>query len=232
MSASDTFGAPQEPTGKMSVAYDHLRYCAINGLLRPGRRLAANELAAFYRISATPIRDAMMQLALEGFIEREAGHGYAVKSYSVADQEDRLRICHIALAASLDDGAIAPSNLLTDLALLASESHDDEARAAERVAGGFESVFLSLTSSGRNRLMRALTRTMVDQTHFVRLLSLKDADGRREGVSSLVTFASALAKNDGDAAKAAFREHLHGLIERLPELVSEANRRAAAARFP
>lgn len=174
MSSPDFHLMPHDAPGKASVAYDHLKHSAIHGRLRPGRRLAPQDLTDFYRVSATPIRDAMVQLAIEGFIDREAGRGFAVKPFSIEDQRERLEMCFFSLSFSLETLNEPPQALLEDLAALDAGTLGEGEEAAGRLAGKVEAVFTAMASTTRNGVLNALTRVVVDQTHFVRRLDLME----------------------------------------------------------
>ena len=53
-------------------AVSALREEIIHGRLRPGERLSELDLSQQFNISRSPIREALVQLALEGFVERAA----------------------------------------------------------------------------------------------------------------------------------------------------------------
>lgn len=223
---------PHDAPGKASVAYDHLKYAAINGKLRPGRRLAPQDLTDFYRVSATPIRDAMVQLAIEGFIEREAGRGFAVKPFSVEDQGGRLEMCFFSLSFSLETLDELPQALLEDMAALDAGALGEGPGGADRVARKVEMVFAALASATRNSTLNALTRAVVDQTHFVRLIDFEDAATRERMLERLKRFAEAIKAGDRDRAREIFRDKLRERLTRMPDLVQKANLAASTAGFP
>lgn len=232
MSSPDFHLMPHDAPGKASVAYDHLKHSAIHGRLRPGRRLAPQDLTDFYRVSATPIRDAMVQLAIEGFIDREAGRGFAVKPFSIEDQRERLEMCFFSLSFSLETLNEPPQALLDDLAALDAGTLGEGEEAAGRLAGKVEAVFTAMASTTRNGVLNALTRVVVDQTHFVRRLDLMETGTRERTLERLKRFAAAVQAGDRETARKIFRDKLDERLARMPGLVREANVLASAAPFP
>ena len=63
-------------------AYDHLRLRLINGDFVPGTRIRYGPVGKELGISATPVREAIGQLANEGFVQLVPQLGAIVKSFS------------------------------------------------------------------------------------------------------------------------------------------------------
>lgn len=63
-------------------AYEALSGKIISGKLKAGERLTEEGLCAEFRISRTPLRDALSKLAQEGLIEPLPTRGYQVKSFT------------------------------------------------------------------------------------------------------------------------------------------------------
>lgn len=69
-----------------------LRKQILSGELPGGTRLYEVSLAEALEISRTPVREAMARLAEEGLLERVAGGGFAVRSFTFADVIDAIEI--------------------------------------------------------------------------------------------------------------------------------------------
>jgi GntR family transcriptional regulator, carbon starvation induced regulator len=67
---------------------DALRTDILSGDLRPGERLRAADLAPRYGVSATPLREALQRLAVEGLVVLDARVGVTVSKISTGDLRD------------------------------------------------------------------------------------------------------------------------------------------------
>lgn len=74
--------------------YEHLRVLMNRGRLRPGNFLDLNALAAEIGISRTPLRDALLRLECEGFVEILARKGVRITELTL----DRIRDIYEMLA--------------------------------------------------------------------------------------------------------------------------------------
>jgi GntR family transcriptional regulator of vanillate catabolism len=69
-----------------------LRQKILSGELPGGTRLFEVTIAEALDISRTPVREAMARLAEEGLLERAAGGGFAVRSFTPADVVDAIEL--------------------------------------------------------------------------------------------------------------------------------------------
>jgi len=65
-----------------------LRIDILEGVLRPGQRIRANEMTERYRVSATPLREALQRLAVEKLVELDPRLGATVAPITDEDLTD------------------------------------------------------------------------------------------------------------------------------------------------
>ncbi|RLL65703.1 GntR family transcriptional regulator [Streptomyces sp. Z26] len=69
-----------------------LRAALLSGELRPGTVYSAPALAAEYGVSATPVREAMLELTREGLVEAVRNKGFRVTEVSERDLDDATEV--------------------------------------------------------------------------------------------------------------------------------------------
>lgn len=88
-----------------SKIYRILREAIIKGQLKPGERLVQDELAKTLNVSRMPIREAIKQLAAEGYVTVEPHKGAVVKQFTIQELEEiyflRAKFEPMAAAESL-----------------------------------------------------------------------------------------------------------------------------------
>ncbi|MET7289836.1 GntR family transcriptional regulator [Streptomyces sp. NPDC005573] len=77
-------GAVTRSTLRQQIA-DALRDEVLAGRLRPGRAFTVKEIADQYGVSATPVREALVDLSAQGILEADQHRGFSVPEYSLAD---------------------------------------------------------------------------------------------------------------------------------------------------
>ena len=78
-----------QPQGLMrDTVYDQIRADILSCDLQPGVQLRENDLAQRYRVSKSPVRDALLRLQEQGLIEVLPRKGYRVVPVSVSDARE------------------------------------------------------------------------------------------------------------------------------------------------
>lgn len=73
------------PTTLSGAAYARLRHDILEGALPPGRKLRIEDACTRTGSTSTPVREALNQLAMEGFVERREQRGFVVADVSAAE---------------------------------------------------------------------------------------------------------------------------------------------------
>jgi DNA-binding GntR family transcriptional regulator len=93
--------------------YEHLRAAIESGELEPGTFLDQNAISADLGISRTPLRDALIQLDLEGFVEVLPRRGVRVRQLTLSDVRHLYEIIGALEGAALlaSRAAVEPGDL-------------------------------------------------------------------------------------------------------------------------
>ncbi|MER8221507.1 GntR family transcriptional regulator [Streptomyces sp. NPDC094143] len=84
MPGSTGTGAVMRSTLRQQIA-DALRDEVLAGRLQPGQEFTVKEIAEQYGVSATPVREALVDLSAQGLLEADQHRGFRVHEYSVED---------------------------------------------------------------------------------------------------------------------------------------------------
>jgi DNA-binding GntR family transcriptional regulator len=76
---------PESPTTLSSSVYSKLRRDIIAGALSPGRKLRIEEACVRTGATSTPVREALNQLAVEGFVARVQQRGFMIADVSAEE---------------------------------------------------------------------------------------------------------------------------------------------------
>ena len=229
--------SPSDSVGKSAATHDYLKDLAIKGRLRPGRHLSPVELADQMRVSITPIRDALVRLAEEGYLTWAATRGYFTKPFSVDEQRDLLSLLWLnrlpALLLGASPVASAALASLVDLPRDPRITDPHTAPAAiEAAARCLEDQHRVLAEATGNKVLARQAQGQIERTYLVRRLDLSEPARRRTAAARLSEVAQALIAEDLSTAFAVTRLHLGDLERRLPALVALANSQALQSDFP
>ncbi|WP_445279945.1 GntR family transcriptional regulator [Streptomyces sp. DSM 118148] len=224
-------GTVTRSTLRQQIA-DALRDEVLAARLTPGRAFTVKEIAEQYGVSATPVREALVDLSAQGILEADQHRGFRVPEYSLTDYRRMLEARGLVTdgmfqALTHDHPAFADMDSpRTTAALAAVRRRGEEAQRA--AAAGDLTVLIGYDL----RFWRELSRLfgnpyLADFLHRLRVQSwvcavqhlrrLPDVRGRLwAGHTELV---DALARREAGAAReivAAANAHSLALLERLP----------------
>ncbi len=95
-------------TSKTEEAYERLRSAITYGELKPGEPLVADKICRMLHVGRTPLREALRQLRMEGYVDIVPNKGAVVTSYS---QEDVSAIYDVIRVLEPHAVALATRNL-------------------------------------------------------------------------------------------------------------------------
>ncbi len=148
-----------------SHAYHALRGLVLEGGYPPGSRLKEAELATLLGVSRTPVREALLQLDVEGLVELTPNRGAVVRQLTRADVDEILVLraileafCASTAATSMAADAIDELDVLhTELELEAARpGYDGQASALAALNTGFHRAVI--VGSGNTRIAAVLER--------------------------------------------------------------------------
>lgn len=212
-------------------AYQRLRGEILHGALMPGERLTAANLHDRFALGLTPIREALMRLAVEGLVDAETHRGARVASVSLdafSDlMETRRSIERLCLTASIQKGdATWESEIVAAMHLLSRtplpESESDRAAAAEweRQHRRFHTALVC--ACGSEWLLR-FWNTLADHSERfrkIRLLHHRDANAEVRDVNAEHrAIMAAVLERDVETANALMEQHLRATEQSVARLL-------------
>jgi DNA-binding GntR family transcriptional regulator len=193
-----------------ATAYDRIRRDLLFGDLANSPRLAEQELAKRYRMSRTPVREALQRLALAGFLSSSPGGGYLPHRISARDMREihELRILLEPLAARL---AVHHMTAEQEAALGRLSQAGTSALNSRvptelpKIDAEFHSALAA--ASGNATLARVLA-AITDRLAAHHSFTLGDHDGQAQLVAGHEDIVRALRARDENGAANAVASHL------------------------
>jgi DNA-binding GntR family transcriptional regulator len=187
-----------------------IRADIVTGIVRSGEVHTVGAFAERLGVSATPVREALLDLVSEGLVELIPNRGFRVPSLSSHDLDELVELRLILEVASIDRlvGRIGSSQL-TELRHWAQETVD---HARCRDLSGFleadRKFHLLLLAQDENRRLVDLVASLRDQTplHGLPHLALESLTKSAEEHLELI---DAIASGDSDRAHRSIERHIH-----------------------
>lgn len=189
---------------------DALRAAIVSGEMRPGLLYSAPTLAAQFEVSATPVREAMLDLVKEGLVEPVRNRGFRVREISEhqLDEITELRaLIEVPTIARLA-AVIRPDQVdqLADLSRdICAAAADGDLVAYIEADRRFHLAALSL--AGNQRLVEVVCQ-LRSQTRLYGLSRLVAERRLTASAEEHVGLVDALRRHDVEACEQLMRRHL------------------------
>lgn len=208
-------------------AYRHIRKKLLEGSVAPGSRLSYGTIGKEIGISATPVREAVGQLASEGFVElvpqlgavvRELTRDEAIELYELREALESFAASHAAERISARQLKELEDNLAQSAELVQKVKVSGKGKADKSVAKKFHALDLSfhmtIIEASRNRRMlkvvgdsHILTRVFQADRHEFTLDILETTQSEHAAIAKAI--------QSGEAAKSheAMRQHIRNSLD-------------------
>ena len=188
-----------------------LRAAVISGELRPGVVYSAPSLATQFGVSATPVREAMLDLAGEGLVDIVRNKGFRVTELSEKDLDDlsELRaLIEVPTVRRIAAAGVAP-DVVASLRPLATTI--EEAAAAgdliTHVAADMEFHLRLLALAGNTHLVETV-RSLRARSRIYGLRRLADRDELVPSAHEHAELLDLIAAGDADGAERLMDGHI------------------------
>lgn len=214
-------------TNNSQKAYQHIRRKLLDGTVPPGSRLSYGTIGKEIGVSATPVREAVGQLASEGFVElvpqlgavvRELTREEAIELYELREAMESYAAARAAERISDRQLSDLRKNLEKSRELVEKVQTSGKVAASKSVANKFHALDLAfhmtIIEASRNRRMlkvvgdsHILTRIFQADRHRFRLDILETTQAEHS------TIANAVAARKSDDAHEAMQRHIRNSLE-------------------
>lgn len=208
-------------------AYRHIRKKLLDGSVTPGARLSYGTIGKEIGISATPVREAVGQLASEGFVElvpqlgavvRELTRDEAIELYELREALESYAAARAAERIGDRQLSELRENLEQSRILTEEVRKSGKAKAGKAIAKKFHALDLSfhmtIIEASRNQRMLKV----VGDSHILTRIFQADRHSFSQEIldatlSEHSAIESAVRKGDGSAAREAMQRHIRNSLE-------------------
>jgi DNA-binding GntR family transcriptional regulator len=198
---------------------DVLRARILTGRLKAGEPIRQEQVAKEMGISRIPLREALSQLAAEGFVSLVAHKGAVVAPLSLAEVEELFEL-RLALEAGLLRRAI-PNLTATDFQVLSDLIQESQSPAGLARWGDLnwrfhEALYLP---ARRPVTLKLLRRVHDNIDRYLRLEVALSAEGRQRGCREHLELLDLCRRQDIKNAEALLTRHITATAENLQKAI-------------
>lgn len=209
-----------------------LSVAIISGELEPGTVVSVPGLATQFGVSATPVREAMLDLEKRGFVESVRNKGFRITSVGEDDLREIVQVRRwLEVPAMRIAAERFPADRLPEFRELAEQIIRSAATADFAAYLAADSRFhLALIALTGNRRLVGLVEELRSQTRMVGLADLRDTRELEQSANEHHVLLDLLVAGDADAAETLMHSHIGhvlgwwaGRAEDHPETADDAS---------
>jgi len=194
--------------------YRALKTEIIKGSLKPGIKLSEGKIAVQMGVSRTPVREALKELAAEGFVKMNPNQAVVVSNASVEDVQEVLQIRGVleGLAARLAIKMISEEEI-KELEKYQKQmeyyTKKDDVLAFSEMDDEFHKLILNICSN--NRLIQ-IRKNLCDQARRYRIRSLSVPGRLKYSLKEHQEIVEALKRKNAEQADRVSQKHIENVL--------------------
>jgi len=197
--------------------YRILKTEIVKRYLKPGTKLLEVKIAKQMGVSRTPIREAIRELAAEGFVKIIPNQGVIVSIASIEDTQEVLQIRSVleGLAARLATKVINGEEikeLEKYIEQMEYYANKDNALAFSKIDVEFHELILNIC--GNNRLIQ-IRKNLSDHAHRYRIRSLSIPGRLKDSLKEHQEIVKALKRKDSEQAGRLSQKHIENVLKNI-----------------
>lgn len=201
--------AKSAPNRLAQTVYDSIKADLFEFRLMPGERFSENDLATQFKVSRTPVREALYRLCQEGYIEVASKSGWTVRAFDFEYFEnlyDLRVVLELAAVRRLCERVPMPAlTELRDIWLVPAEQRlSDPTRMAE-LDEGFHTTLLDAAG---NPEMARVFRELTDRIRIIRRLDFTSAERIHATYAEHAQVLRKILRRKADDASLLLRSHI------------------------
>lgn len=190
-----------------------------------GEPVVINDIADHLRVSATPVRESLIRLKCEGFLDETARRGFVTKVLTVKEMEDLYNLILLILVHSIKHHHGIDVERMTRLPPPPSSNGGDQTRIVDCIRY-FDALYEQVVSPFRSEIMSHLLQNACERTRYLRAIDFETPGHLAETLRFCEDLISALRAHDSSRAIGMIEEHFAEKITRIPILTKEGISRA------
>ncbi len=221
-------------TVAMQDIYTILRDMILSFELYPGSRVTETELADYFKVSRTPIREALLKLENEGHLTIRSKQGCFIRQIDIAELSEYYRVrISLEMAAVEDACNHMPASEIEGLLQIWAPDKLPEKIMPNVMEDRDESFHIALALGGRNEILAKYLRDINDHIRVIRRVDFTDPDRINRTFQEHHQILLAILNRDIGKARNLIKRHIQRSEEfaKTLTLTQLARKKSRAIRF-
>jgi len=201
--------------------YDSLKDSIINNELKANQRINEKQLAEYFKVSRTPIREAVLRLEAKGFVRIDSYRRAVVKEISYQELMEIFQVLgaldRLAVSQAVDNLTPQNTNKLEDL--IEKMERNCNLKLIEKYFEFNEKFHNEIWKAVENKLLLEVLYSFRDRMQrytYARILAFKKPEALEKSMKQHKALLSAIKRKDKERLKKMIVEHRVSLLKFPP----------------
>lgn len=230
---SDASTQAQKPAAAVDI-YQTLREMILSFELYPGSRVTETELADFFGVSRTPVREALLRLEHEGHLHIRSKQGCFIRQIDIEELSAYYRVrTALEMAAVEDACSHMPTSEVEQLVAFWDPAKQPTDISSAVMEENDESFHLALAIGSKNSILVKYLRDINDHIRVIRRVDFNDPERIRRTYQEHHGIALSILNREPTKARSLIKRHIRRSEEfaKTLTLTQLARKKALANRF-
>ena len=227
---SESIGKPEGAAGTLaSSVYDMMRQDILKGDLPPGEKLRVEYLRDRYGVGASPIREALNRLSVDGVVMRVDQKGFRVATVSVAELDELIKTRCWLEETAIRESIAAGDDAWEERLVMAFHRLSKAPRSAEQITYAINpdwevlhrAFHLALIGACGSRWLISYCEQLNDLADRYRQLAVRVTYPRRNELDEHKAIMDAAVNRDPDRAVEVLMDHYRRTAEIIRDSVDQ-----------
>jgi DNA-binding GntR family transcriptional regulator len=207
--------------------YAKLKHLLVNYQFKPATQLHPTDLADHFKVSSTPVREALHRLAGEHLLTSVPNKGFYSKVLAFDEMKELSVLSKVLLEHALTTG-ITPFDAKHFLEYSPNQKTTDSMDKTVPDVEFIENALETIAALSCNRCLSMMIQNLNDRTHYIRLLDLEAEERRDQILQQIKRLVEQVADRNVPSAINNLREQLRLELLYMPKLVKEGLARSCS----
>jgi len=227
---SESIGKPEGAAGTLaSSVYDMMRQDILKGDLPPGEKLRVEYLRDRYGVGASPIREALNRLSVDGVVMRVDQKGFRVATVSVAELDELIKTRCWLEETAIRESIAAGDDAWEERLVLAFHRLSKATRSTEQITYAINpdwevlhrAFHLALIGACGSRWLISYCEQLNDLADRYRQLAVRVTYPRRDELDEHKAIMDAAVNRDPERAVEVLMDHYRRTAEIIRDSVDQ-----------
>jgi DNA-binding GntR family transcriptional regulator len=204
-------------------AYNTVRNAITYGGLKPGERLVEKRLCEMFNVGRTPLREALRQLEIEGYLEFTPNKGVAITKISIENMEDIYNILAVleGYAAEVATTYLSSGDIKKIESIQNNQKRAWAAKNYKKWLDKNADFHECIVAASKNSFLTTIINNLRQRVYRYRLISITIPGAIEENIQAHEEIIKAISRKESKRAGKTMQKHVVYAAKKMVDFLKD-----------